>query len=129
MGTKICATCENELTLDNFRAYPGGGYSSLCNNCRHLHQRTPDNPYILRSAKPGEPSKHCKPCGRDIPLAGFSKNTAMKDGLATRCQDCQYLQNATGTPYRVEQTGEPLKRAYYEEKVIDGRRVIVREVR
>lgn len=87
------------------------------------------NPYILKDAKPGEPSKYCRGCERIIPLLGFSKNKATRDGLSGYCSDCQYLQNTTGSPYKVVAAGPPLKRAYYEDRIIHGSRVRVRVIR
>lgn len=127
--TKFCPVCERELPATNkfFRGRPRG-LESICKRCAG-NGRTLAKPYLLKPAKEGQPSKHCRPCDRDLPLTGFSKNNATKDKLYSICQDCQFLANKTGSPYRVRQDGPALRRAYYEERIINGRKVIVREVR
>jgi hypothetical protein len=110
-------------------------------------RRSPSSPYILEEAKPGEPQKVCATCGRSIGTkAGFSMNRSRrskgmyKEGLLPDCKDCEYIQrDASKSPgfdpavkLKKGETlviGPPLKQAYYVEKVINGTRMMVREVR
>jgi hypothetical protein len=40
--------------------------------------------------------KFCTTCKLDKPLTGFNKNKSRKDGLQSRCRDCQKSQNNLG---------------------------------
>lgn len=89
--------------------------------------RSPENPRICVECKTG--GQICKKCKRRLPLADFSnkhaKGVRYKSGV---CMDCVYvaaLANGTVIVY----AEQPLKRAYYEDKIINGQKVTVREVR
>lgn len=125
-----CQKCGKLLPCDadHFGGVPGGGRKFLCINCSRKPARTPEKPYIIRLARPGEPSKLCPACERNLPLSGFTNCKSTRDKLSNICSDCKYLHNTTGSCYIMKQTGEPLKMAHYTEKIINGRPVTVREV-
>ncbi|MEU4346463.1 endonuclease VII domain-containing protein [Streptomyces sp. NPDC023838] len=48
--------------------------------------------------------KHCRGCGRDLPLGGFAKDRNRGDGLQPRCRECVSAYSAER--YRLRQAAE-----------------------
>lgn len=42
----------------------------------------------LPEAVPGEPTKVCTRCGRELPLSAFFRRTRARDGLTPHCKEC-----------------------------------------
>ncbi len=87
--------------------------------------RSPSNPRICVPCKTG--GKICKgKCKRRLPLADYSSKG--KQGPSGVCKDCEYVR-ALNNGLIVVYAEQPLKVAYYENRIIEGRMVRVREVR
>lgn len=58
-----------------------------------MRVRIPPSPLIinqyLTTMKKEVTTKECKKCGRELPLANFSRNKSTKDGLDHYCKECR----------------------------------------
>jgi hypothetical protein len=83
------------------------------------HKHTSPGKRVDVLAEPGT-GKDCSGCYQHKTKESFSKNKLTRDGLSFRCKTCEYLSN-TGAFHKYEYASEPLKRAGYETRIINGR--------
>ncbi len=77
--------------------------------------------------------KTCSACNIEKPATRehFARDNSRKDHLSSTCKVCKAKNRGTkkGEAYYYIQEGPPLSRAFYEDRIVDGRLVQVREVR
>ena len=91
METKICTTCNEELTIDNFYKVKGSkfGVTSVCKKCKNKK----DKEYrAMRKLKDTVPintgTKICSQCGKKLSVDDFYKQDCGKNGLQSVCKKC-----------------------------------------
>ena len=58
----------------------------ICSDCRKREVKQPQEP---EQSPVEEPTKRCKACKKEQPLSHYSPDKRTKDGLRSKCKDCE----------------------------------------
>jgi len=88
-GNKVCRNCKIDKLAENFNrssSYPDG-ISNLCVDCdkEYKEKRKTRELDII----PSETLKRCTGCSLDKKIVEFNKNFNAKNGIRSRCRDCE----------------------------------------
>lgn len=83
MGTKICARCKQELSIENFYIDKHGKFNSYCKKCDKERKTE-----VYEPPKNLNFYKICSCCGQEKLASEFNKHKRRKDGLSTQCKKC-----------------------------------------